>query len=146
MTEWEREASIRTRADRELVWTYWTDLSHHEELERPVVERIELDGPFVTGTTGRSFTTDHRQEWELTAVREREQFGIIGHTPDRKGSLRFFWRFDDEGDGTRITYRITARGPDVEGHLDVFEGMGERMPQALALLAGRLDELAEARP
>ena len=53
MTEWKCEQSALTKAPRMLVWTYWTDLSNHAKLE-PGVERIELDGPFVTGTRGRT--------------------------------------------------------------------------------------------
>ena len=34
-------------------WAFWSDLRNHMRLE-PGVERIELDGPFATGTTGRT--------------------------------------------------------------------------------------------
>jgi len=145
MAQWKCEHSIWTRARRDLAWTYWTDLSNHVKLEQPIVQRIELDGPFASGTTGRTVTAEFSQEWELAGVREREQFGIVGYTPDGSGSLTFSWRFEDEADGTRITYWIVASGPDVDEQLAIFQGMGDRMPEALAVLGAQLDELAEAR-
>jgi hypothetical protein len=34
----------------------------------PGVERIELDGPFATGTTGRTVAPDFTREWRLSDV------------------------------------------------------------------------------
>ena len=139
-THWECEQSVATNAGRRIVWEFWSDLQNHAEMEKVT---IELDGPFQSGTKGRTISQDFTQEWELAEVREHRQFGIIGYTPDGKGSLEFFWRFEDEGDGTRITYRISARGPDVDDNLEILQGMGDRIPQALADLTGRLNALAE---
>jgi hypothetical protein len=44
---------------------FWSDLRNHMRLE-PGVERIELDGPFATGTTGR--TAGPEVEHHMTVV------------------------------------------------------------------------------
>ena len=41
------------RARRADAGAYWSDLRNHVRFE-PGVERIELDGPFATGPTGRT--------------------------------------------------------------------------------------------
>ena len=66
----------------------------------------------------------------------------MGLTPDGRGTLSFSWVFEDEGDGTRITYRISARGPHVEEYMDVFREMEISAPKGLAGLASALDRLA----
>ena len=141
LTKWEHQETIVAPVSREVAWTYWADMSNLEK--EPGIEKIEIDGPFVTGTNGRTIAADGQQEWELTDVRKNEQFGLTGFAPDGQGSLTFYGRFEDDTDGTRITYRLTALGPDVENHIEIFEGMGERMPEALTTLAGWLKDFAE---
>ena len=143
MSEWECEQTAFTNAPRTAVWTYWTDLSNHARME-PGVERIELDGPFATGTRGRTIADEFEQEWELTDVVEGKRFAITGFAPDAKGTLVFSWNFRDQGEGTCITYRIRASGPDVAQHLGVFRQMERAAPAALARLAADLDRLADA--
>ena len=143
MSEWECEQSAVTEARRSIVWAYWSDLSNHAKME-PGVEKIELDGPFATGTTGRTISTEFQQEWTLTDVVEERRFGITGITPDGSGTLSFSWDFEDAEDGTRITYRIRADGPQVDDHLSVFHHMESSAPKALAQLASDLDQLAQA--
>lgn len=142
MADWEFEHSIYTDAHRDDVWNYWSDLHNHAEVE-PGVKRIELDGPFETGTTGRTITENFTQEWELTSVTEGERFVITGKTPDGSGTLRFAWEFKDEGSGTRMTQRIEASGPQVEEYEEEFRQMAVRAPESMEQLATLLDELAE---
>jgi uncharacterized protein YndB with AHSA1/START domain len=137
------EHSGVTRAPRAEVWAYWTDLRNHARLE-PGVERIELDGPFVAGTTGRTVVAGFTQEWQLTDVVEGRRFAITGFTPDGAGALHFAWAFDDEGAGTRLTQRIRASGPDVEAHLETFRQMEDGARAGMARLAADPDRLAGA--
>lgn len=141
--EWEFEHSIFTIAGSRDAWAYWTDMRNHEE--EPGVKSIELDGPFETGTTGRTIATDFTQEWELTEVAEGRRFIITGLTPDGNGSLSFAWHFEDEGSGTRMTQRIRATGPEVEENMEVFRQMEVHAPDAMAHLAAQLDRVAEQR-
>ena len=69
-SNWERQESIVVPVARDVAWAFWANMSNHER--EPGVEIIEIDGPFVTGTKGRTITADGRQEWELTDVREHE--------------------------------------------------------------------------
>jgi hypothetical protein len=95
-------ASPGTRAN--LGHSPWMELNVVEQLSRRGFERIELDGPFATGTTGRStITAGYTQEWQLTDVVRGRRFVITGGTPDGAGLLSFAWEFEDEGAGTRMT-------------------------------------------
>jgi hypothetical protein len=141
MGEWSCEHSISTNARREDAWAYWSDMRNHARLE-PGVERIELDGPFATGTTGRTIGAGFTQEWVLADVVDGRRFTVTGSTPDRAGSLSFAWEFEDEGAGTRLTQRIAAHGPDVEQHLETFREMEANAPKGMARLAVELDRLA----
>lgn len=142
MVEWDCEHAVSTKAGRELAWRYWSDMANHARME-PGVERIELDGPFATGTTGRTIGPGYQQAWQLIDVVEGRHFAITGQTPDGAGALRFAWNFDDEGRGTRLTQRIRAAGPLVAEHLAALRQMEANAPKGLARLAAVLDDLAE---
>lgn len=143
MGEWRCEQSAVTTASRMAAWSYWTNMDHHVELE-PGVEKIEVDGPFVTGTTGRTTTAGLQQEWRLTDVVEGRRFGIMGFTADQRGTLTFSWELEDEDAGTRIIYRIAAQGPDVDQHTEVFRQLEATAPEGLALVIAALDDLTPA--
>jgi Polyketide cyclase / dehydrase and lipid transport len=118
--EWSSEHTVATRAARADAWAHWSDLRNHMRLE-PGVERIKLDGPFVTGTTGRTVALALTSEWRLSDVVPEKRFVIAGFTPDGAGALCFAWEFIDDGNGgTHITQRIQAAGPEVEHHMAVF--------------------------
>lgn len=141
MADWEFEHSVTSVARRSDVWDYWTDMGNHVQME-PGVENIELDGPFATGTTLRTVTGDHTQELELSEVIAGDKAVITGYTGDGTGMLRFAWKFEDEGGGTRMTQRITASGPGIAEYLDEIRLMEENAPKAMARLAAELDRLA----
>ena len=142
MADWEFEHSIYTEAKRKDAWDYWSNMDNHAKME-PGVIRIEVDGPFETGTTARTVTKDHTQELEITEVVEGRRFTVTGYTPDGSGSLSFTWSFEDEGEGTRMTHRIRATGPDVEEHPEEFHQMEQRAPEGMAKLVAELDRLAK---
>ncbi len=108
----------------------------------PGVERIELDGSFISGTKGRTITKDHTQEWVLSKVVEKEQFVLTGQTPHQDMELSFRWEFEDIGTGTQLTQHIKAKGPNIERYQDIFKGMEESTPPQMAKLATKLDGLA----
>jgi hypothetical protein len=82
--EWSFEHTVATRAARADAWAYWSDLRNHMRLE-PGVERIELDGPFVTGTTGRTvalgLTSDWRRKGRAVDIR-------LSHIPPAVDALQ----------------------------------------------------------
>lgn len=138
---WEFEHSVVTAAKRRAVWNYWTDLRNHARVEESV-DRIELDGPFATGTTGRTIGPGLRQEWRLTDVVDGTRFVITGETADGSGSLSFAWEFDDSPGGRRMTQRIRATGPDVENHMELLRQMERGARAGMDRLAEELDRLA----
>lgn len=137
---WEFQHSVTTIAAPEDAWRYWTDLNNHARMEEGV-ERIELDGPFAAGTTGRTVTSGFEQEWTLTEVIEGRRFVILGVTQDGRGSLSFAWDFNEDGEGTRLTQQIRATGPDVEHQMPFFREMERHAPSAMDRLAAELDRL-----
>ncbi|MEM7200554.1 MAG: SRPBCC family protein [Planctomycetota bacterium] len=139
MHRWACEQEAVTKATRQMVWEFWTDLRNHE-LE-PGVERIELDGPFETGAVGRTVTAHGTHEWALVDVVQHTRFAIVGQTPDESGSLSFAWELAEHPHGTHITYRIRADGPQVPDSMDILRGMEERAPAALEQLVAWLDAL-----
>lgn len=142
MGEWSFEHAVATRAPRAAAWAFWSDLRNHMRLE-PGVERIELDGPFATGTTGRTVAPGFTREWLLSDVVPERRFAITGFTPDGAGALSFAWEFeDDRSGGTRMTQRIQATGPEVEHHMTVFRQMELGAQAGMARLAAELDRLA----
>ena len=77
MGEWSFEHAITTRAPRADAWAFWSDMRNHMRLE-PGVDRIELDCPFVTGTTGRTVAPGFTHEWRLSDVVPERRFGKSG--------------------------------------------------------------------
>jgi carbon monoxide dehydrogenase subunit G len=143
MPEWEFEHAVATKASPADAWSFWTDMNNHVRFE-PGVKRIELDGPFQTGTTGRTIAETFTQEFELWDVFEEQRFTLIGYTPDRTGSLSFTWIFEPTGEGTRMRQRIHARGPGLAEHMDELRQMEVGAPQGMARLAATLDRLASS--
>ncbi len=141
--EWEFEHSIVTSASRSDAWAFWSDLRNHAEME-PGDERIELDGPFETGTKGRTIAKGSQQEWKLSEVIPEKRFVITGEVPDFV--LSFAWDFTDEGTGTRMTQRISAHGPQMQEWADELRQMELNAPPGMARLAAKLDRLGRANP
>ncbi len=141
MTEWTFEHSITTKANKEIAWDFLSDMTNQMRME-PGVECIELDGPFVTGTTGRTITKNHTQEWKLSEVVEGKRFTITGHTPSEDLKLSFSWEFDSSENGTRLTQSIKGTGPQLDKYQEIFKGMEESTPQQMNKLVQELDSLS----
>ena len=102
---------------------------------------IELDGPFQTGTKGRSITANWRQEWELREVITEKRFVTTGR--ESGFELSFAWDFEDEGTGTRMTQTISAHGPEIQMKkwADTLRQMEINAPKGMEQLAAKLDRL-----
>ncbi len=107
--------------------------------------RIELDGPFQTGTRGRTISPPMTQEWELSEVVHERRFVTTGR--DSGCELSFAWDFEDDGSGTLMTQTISAQGPDEK--LAEWDGILKQMeldaPRGMKKLAALLDELSNDR-
>lgn len=119
-----------------------SDMSNQVRMES-AVESIELDGPFESGTHGRTIMKEYTQEWVLEDVIEGKQFTIVGQTEGQDFSLSFCWKMEDAEKGTRLTQLISARGADVANFREILQGMEEHVPVRLAELAKELDLILE---
>jgi len=142
MAGWEFQHSVYTNAKRNDVWNYWSNMDNHARME-PGIDRIELDGPFETGTTGRTVTKYYTLEFELAEVSVGNHFTTIGRTPDKLGFLSFTWSFESEGRGARMTQKIEAKGPQVGVYLDEFRKMEKAAVIGMARLVEELDRLTK---
>ena len=133
---WSFEHSIETKLDRAAAWSYMTNPTHWAEHEAGV-DRIELEGPFVSGTRGRTIGPNYEQEWELRDVLPDERFSIVGEGPGL--TVTFTWMLADAGTGTRLTQRIAAEvSPEAE-FADEWQAIQLNAPQAAAKLAAAMD-------
>ena len=107
--------------------------------------KIELDGPFRTGTKGRTLMGDSQQEWELSEVIFEKRFVTTGRTEGFE--LSFAWDFEDAGTGTRMTQTIRAEGPadQMEKWQQTLRQMEINAPQGMKKLAAKLDQLNEGK-
>lgn len=140
MDQWNFDHTIQTEATVDQAWTFLSDMSNQVRME-PGIENIELDGPFVNGTRGRTITKVSTQEWQLENVVENEQFTIRGYTEEEDMSLSFTWTFESTEDGARLTQNIRAEGDDLDAYAETFFSMEETVPARLELLVNELNEL-----
>ncbi len=135
---WEFKQSFFTSVSRRTAWEFWSNMQNHAEMEHV---KIELDGPFQTGTQGRTITSNLRQEWELNDVVPQKRFVITGR--ESGFELSFAWDFEDEGTGTRMTQTISANGPDTEMKkwASTLRQMETNAPKGIEKLAAELERL-----
>jgi len=143
MADWKITNSLFTHSNRLAVWNFMTDMSNQVRMES-AVEAIELEGPFETGTKGRTIMKEYTQEWVLDEVVEEQEFTIVGQTEGQDFSLSFCWKMEDEREGTRLTQIISAKGADTENFREILNGMEEHVPKRLAELAKELDTLTKS--
>ena len=143
MSDWKITNSLFTQSKRPAVWIFMTDMSNQVRMES-AVKAIELDGPFESGTRGRTIMEAYTQEWILEDVVKQKQFTIVGQTEGQDFSLSFCWQMEDEEAGTRLTQIISAKGADLENFREILSGMEEHVPKRLAQLAEELDTLTES--
>ena len=117
---WEFKKSFYVAIGREFAWEFLVDMQNVAKIEKVT---IELDGPFQSGTKGRTITPDSRQEWEIIDVVPLECFTILGR--ESEFEMRFTWELKEEGRGTRMIQTIHACGPEAE--MSKWEGVLREM-------------------
>jgi uncharacterized membrane protein len=110
---WRTEHSIETDVAVDAIWRAWADVARWPEWNGDI-ERVELTGPFATGST--IAMTPHGQEpvhLRVAEVIEGEQFideadvaGTVIRTTHRIEAL--------DARRVRIVYRLEAAGPAAE--------------------------------
>lgn len=142
---WSYETSLETGAGAEAVFEIFSDLANWPEWNAGV-ERMELQGPFATGTSGTMFMPGEEPlAFRLVWVGEGQGFEDETPIPDAGVVVRVRHTLNPLATGgTRITYAATVDGPaaDTVGP-EVGTAITADFPQVLAALAARA-EAAEA--
>jgi hypothetical protein len=110
---WTTEHSLETTVAPEAIWQRWADVERWPEWNGDI-ERIELRGPFATGSTVAM--TPHGQETVELRIAEAVEGELFIDEADIDGTVvRTMHRIDRlDGDRVRVVYRLEATGPAAE--------------------------------
>lgn len=110
---WEIEHSIEATVAPEAVWRAWADVRRWPEWNGDI-ERIELAGPFATGSTiAMTPRGQETVELRLAEVVEGERF--VDEAQVAGTTVRTTHRVERlDGGSSRIVYRLQATGPAAE--------------------------------
>jgi hypothetical protein len=143
---WTYEHSIKTTARVETIFEILRDFSRWSEWN-PGVERIDLDGPFATGTSGVVVIPDQGPlNFRLAWVDEGRGFEDETEIPGVDVIVRVRHSLESlASGGTRITYRATVEGPAADAlGPEIGPAVTSDFPEVMAALAGRAEALATA--
>jgi polyketide cyclase/dehydrase/lipid transport protein len=133
---WKYEHTIETDARPTEIWRLYSDVSTWSTWDQGI-ERVELDGPFQVGSTGRMKPAGQETlPFRLVQVEENRVFA--DETEVAGVVLRFTHSIDALDDGrTRLTHRVSITGPAAE---QVAPGLGPAVtagiPTTMATLVG----------
>ncbi|MHB8614123.1 MAG: SRPBCC family protein [Candidatus Dormibacteraceae bacterium] len=143
---WTYQHSIETSAGAETIFQILRDVSRWSEWN-PGVERIDLDGPFATGTSGVMVIPDQGSlSFRLTWVGDGQGFEDETEIPGAGVLVRVRHTLAPlKPGGTRITYRASVEGP-AAGALgpEIGPAVTSDFPAVMAALAGRAEALSTA--
>ena len=140
MQEWDYAPTLDTGAPPAAVWRRYADVATWPGWKHEV-ERVDLDGPFETGTTGR-YVPAGRAPMAYRIVSATPDEGYVSETELADGVvLRMEHRLEAlPGGGTRITHR--ARLP--RAALDVFGlDFSPRLNEGMRLTLAALSDAAQ---
>lgn len=136
MQEWDYAPSVDTTAPPAAVWRRYSDVAGWPSWKHGI-ERVELDGPFQTGTTGR-LVAEGQPPMAYRIVSAAPNRGYVSETELAEG---IFLRIEHSlaalpDGGTRITHRVKVprAALDVYGH-DFSPRLNEGIRLTLAALS-----------
>jgi Polyketide cyclase / dehydrase and lipid transport len=137
---WSSTHSLETNAPAAELFAQWQDTATWPEWNEGV-QRIDLDGPFAAGTTGRMLLPDG-DELAFTLIWVEDKVGFEDETPVPDAGIvvrvRHYLEATDTG-GTRIVYAAHIDGPAAD---QVGPDFGPQItadfPQVMAALADRV--------
>jgi hypothetical protein len=138
---WTYAHSIETAARAETIFAILRDVSRWSEWNRGV-ERIDLDGPFATGTSGVMVIPDQGSlSFKLAWVGEGLGFEDETEIPGVDVVVRVRHSLKPlAGGGTRITYRATVEGPAADAlGPEIGPAVTADFPEVMAALAARAE-------
>jgi hypothetical protein len=136
---WSYEHSLETDGRAETIFEILRDVGRWPEWN-PGVERIDLDGPFATGTTGVMVIPDQGSlSFRLAWVGEGRGFEDETEIPGAEVLVRVRHSLEPLGaGGTRITYRATVEGPAADAlGPEIGPAVTADFPEVMAGLAAR---------
>jgi hypothetical protein len=140
---WTYEHSIETAASPETIFEIMRDTSRWSEWN-PGVERIDLDGSFVTGASGVMVIPDQGSlSFRLAWVGEGRGFEDETAIPGTEVMVRVRHSLEGLAAGrTRITYRATIEGATADAlGPEIGPAVTGDFPEVMAALAGRAEAL-----
>jgi polyketide cyclase/dehydrase/lipid transport protein len=138
---WTYEHSLETVAGAETIFEIIRDVGGWPEWNQGV-ERIDLDGPFATGTTGVMVIPDQGSlSFRLAWVGEGRGFEDETEIPGAEVVVRVRHSLEPlAGGGTRITYRATVEGAAAEVlGPEIGPAVSADFPEVMAALAARAE-------
>ena len=139
---WTNETSRETMASPQAVFGLFEDVARWPEWNAGV-ERIDLDGPFVAGTSGiMTMPGGDRLSLRLVWVAEDQGFEDETPIPDAGVTVRVRHTLKPlPGGGTRITYAATVDGPGAEAAgPEIGPAVTADFPEVLASLVALAEE------
>ena len=139
---WSFEHSVECHAAAEFAWAYWTHVPNWR-LDADV-ESVEIDGPFATGTRGRTRSKSSGVvDWRIV---EAEPGRAVIEAPLPGAVLRFCWRFEEATEGTRMTQRCLLQGAQARTFADAAAAALEPgIPAGMRKLAESIERAAGTR-
>ena len=135
---WVKEYSGRSSADPDSIFRVLADARAWSEWN-PGVARIEIDGPFLAGTTARMVLPDDTVlPFQLTWVEPGRGFQDETPVPDAGVVVRVRHELTPIYGGTRIVYRCVVDGPSPVD-AEVGAAVSADFPEVIAALAARAE-------
>ncbi|NGO68860.1 SRPBCC family protein [Streptomyces boncukensis] len=123
---WNHEVSAEGAVSVSAVWERYVDLATWPQWN-PGTTKVELKGPFASGTEGVITNGYGEVPFTLTAVVDQQSF-VMESPVNETVLLRTSCRVEAAGDGARITHRVELDGAGAE---ELGNQMGETLSKNL---------------
>lgn len=136
---WSFEHTESTAATPEQIWAYYADPESAPSWD-PLVAKIEINGPFATGTTGtNTSTTGQRVKFILSEVTPYSSYTEVNPLP--LAQLSWTHRITPTSTGCTFTHGVILSGP-LSGLYALLLGRSfkQGMPVASRNLARRAEQ------
>jgi hypothetical protein len=140
---WTFSHSVTTPASPEALFRLYRDVDTWPTWDAGL-ERVQMDGPFVTGTTGTMYLRGQDPlPWRLAWVEPGRGFEDETRLPDAELVVWVRHELDPlPGGGTRVTYSLRMDGPTIDTlGPELGPAITGDFPHTMAALAARAEAL-----